>query len=305
MGKHAYLIIAHNNFNLLKKLIDVLNYEKNDIFLHIDKKSGNFDFESIRALCTKSKIYFAKRLSVNWGGYSQIKCEMRLFEMAYRTAEYDFMHLISGVDFPLKPQEEIHRFFEENKHKNFIHFDRGEFNFSNIGKKTQERRVERYSYFEEYMKRGGKIGTFANKCNFKLLELQKSLNINRMKDDITYMKGANWVSLNYEGVAYLIAMKKFIRTNFKHTHCCDEIYKQTVFWNSPLKNTVYELKLDDSYLSIMRMIDWKRGRPYVWTINEFEELMNSPYLFARKFDEKNMDVVDKIYIKLREMQIGY
>ena len=31
MGKHAYLIMAHNQFGLLKKLIKELDYEHNDI----------------------------------------------------------------------------------------------------------------------------------------------------------------------------------------------------------------------------------------------------------------------------------
>lgn len=37
MKKDAYLIIAHKE--LLKCLIHSLDYEQNDIFVHIDKKS--------------------------------------------------------------------------------------------------------------------------------------------------------------------------------------------------------------------------------------------------------------------------
>ena len=42
MGKHAYLIIAHNNFYILKKLIALIDDERNDIYIHIDKKTKNF-----------------------------------------------------------------------------------------------------------------------------------------------------------------------------------------------------------------------------------------------------------------------
>ena len=38
--KHAYLILAHNNFNQLKKLINLLDDIDNDIFIHIDEKSN-------------------------------------------------------------------------------------------------------------------------------------------------------------------------------------------------------------------------------------------------------------------------
>lgn len=48
----------------------------------------------------------------------------------------------------------------------------------------------------------------------------------------------------------------------------------------------------------MRYIDWKRGTPYTWGQDEkdYELLINSPYLFARKFDENvNFEIVKKIY----------
>ena len=36
----------------------------------------------------------------------------------------------------------------------------------------------------------------------------------------------------------------------------------------------------------LRYIDWKRGAPYVFHAQDFDELMASPQLFARKFDEQ-------------------
>ena len=38
MKKHAYLIMAHNSIESLKHLLQVIDDERNDIFLHIDKK---------------------------------------------------------------------------------------------------------------------------------------------------------------------------------------------------------------------------------------------------------------------------
>jgi len=39
--KHAYMIIAHTNFEQLQTLLDLLDDERNDIYLHIDKKARN------------------------------------------------------------------------------------------------------------------------------------------------------------------------------------------------------------------------------------------------------------------------
>lgn len=38
MEKHAYLIAAHSQFELLKKLIVLLDDERNDIYIHVDQK---------------------------------------------------------------------------------------------------------------------------------------------------------------------------------------------------------------------------------------------------------------------------
>ena len=42
MGRHAYLVMAHNEFELLGQLLELLDYEENDIYLHIDKKVIDF-----------------------------------------------------------------------------------------------------------------------------------------------------------------------------------------------------------------------------------------------------------------------
>ena len=44
----------------------------------------------------------------------------------------------------------------------------------------------------------------------------------------------------------------------------------------------------------MRLIDWKRGRPYVFRLNDFDEIINSPAMFARKFSSDEIEIVHKI-----------
>ena len=46
MGKHAYLVLAHNQKQLLFELLQEIDYLENDIFLHIDKKF-NIDLDDI------------------------------------------------------------------------------------------------------------------------------------------------------------------------------------------------------------------------------------------------------------------
>lgn len=37
--RHAYLIMAHNQWDVLEQLLRALDDPRNDIFLHIDKKT--------------------------------------------------------------------------------------------------------------------------------------------------------------------------------------------------------------------------------------------------------------------------
>ena len=78
----------------------------------------------------------------------------------------------------------------------------------------------------------------------------------------------------------------------------DDIFIHKVLHNSPFKDKLYNV--DDEYKGCMRLIDWKRGNPYIFRKGDFQELMSSDRLFARKFDEKDLVIVNMIYDKLTE-----
>ena len=54
---------------------------------------------------------------------------------------------------------------------------------------------------------------------------------------------------------------------------------------------------DRAGLTIKRATDWKRGRPYVWSKEDFETLKASHLLFVRKVDETKskelLDILDR------------
>lgn len=63
--KHAYLIIAHNDPYCFHKLISLLDDKRNDIYVHIDKKSDINLFNNVKV--KYSNIYFTNRIDVQWG----------------------------------------------------------------------------------------------------------------------------------------------------------------------------------------------------------------------------------------------
>lgn len=278
MNRHAYLIMAHHNFTFLKELLLALDDTRNDIYLHIDQKVQNFDFDEFSALLKKSHLYFTERLNVHWGGYSQIACELTLLKAA-AGKHYGYYHLLSGSDFPLKNQDEIHTFFEQHAGKEFLHFDSRE-----VPRQVRER-ISLYHFFRE------SSCPLAEPADMILTRLQRLLRVDRLRRrNLKVQKGANWFSITDDFVQYILCKEDWIQNHFSHSVCADELLLQTLAANSEFMERVYDPFGDDSSLGNLRYVDWKRGNgnsPYTFREEDREMLKKLPHLFARKF-EKNI-----------------
>ncbi len=124
--KHAFLIMAHGSLPLLKVLLSMLDDERNDIFLHIDRKSDMLDGAEPLVLSKARLFVLEQRVDVRWGNLSQIKAEYVLFEEALKHGPYAYYHLLSGQDLPIKSQDYIHQFFHEHQGKEFVGINHGE-----------------------------------------------------------------------------------------------------------------------------------------------------------------------------------
>lgn len=281
-NKFAYLVMAHKADYTLKKLLSVIDDERNDIYLHIDKKSDINSFKELATSIKQSKLFFVTRTKVEWGAYSQIEAELNLFREANKK-HYRYYHLISGSDLPIKSQDYIHEFFNNANEKEFINFEGSDFNYND--------RVHLYYPFQTKLRHYSwqKLG------NKLVVLFQKFLRIN-INSQINFQKGSQWVSITDELVSYILQHEKWIQETFKYSFCSDEIFIQTLVHNSEyFKQKLYHPYYDNSNIANQRLIDWNRGKPYVFKKQDLDELENSPYLFARKFDsEIDKEIIDLI-----------
>lgn len=284
-NKEAILIMCHNNLNILKKTISLLDSEFFDFYVHIDKKS-NIEINDIKNICKRSQIYVFKEIKIRWADYSQVQCEIFLLNKAVK-GKYSYYHLISGVDMPLKKPKEIYDFFENSKNKEFITFE------ADIIPKIKIDWI-RYYYFFGRISKNSKIVKILEFCS---ILIQKILGINRIKDrNIIYMNGDNWFSITHKLVLYVLSQQQLLERQYRYTKSPDEIFLQTIVYNSNFKNNLYNKNYNNNHDSCMRKIDWNRGRPYTYRIEDFDELISSNCMFARKFDEKkDIKIVNKLY----------
>lgn len=62
--RNAYLIIAHHFFDQLGLLLQLLDHEDNDIYVHIDLKVGFVDLDNLHACVKNNGLYFIPRMSI-------------------------------------------------------------------------------------------------------------------------------------------------------------------------------------------------------------------------------------------------
>ncbi len=284
MDKHAYLIMAHNDFVLLSKLLKLLDDKRNDIYLHVDKKAHDYDAAVMNNILQYATLTHISRENVAWGGYSQINVELRLLEKATQS-EHLYYHLLSGVDLPLRSQDEIHGFFKENNGKEFVCIDE----VSKKGFNAYER-IGIYHFFQDTI--GRSEHPLAVHIEGRLINAQIKLGIDRTrKNNSVFYKGGNWFSITHDFALYLLSIRKKIRKVYSFGLGADELVVQTELMQSSFASSIAE--------HYMREIDWKRGTPYIWDESDYEYLMQSEALFARKFDYKNKpEIVDKICDRL-------
>lgn len=304
MKKHAYLIIAHEDNLTLKALLKLLDDYRNDIYLHIDKKNKIANLEKIKGYINFSKIEIISEIDVYWGGYSLIKTELELLKLVKRSGiKYEYLHLLSGADLPLKSQDEIHEFFNKEK-KEFISF--ASLEYSNQ-KKIRQRLM--YFYMEKLMavreRKTIKYVTFKIISKISIL-LQKIVRINRISTIKSIGYGANWFSITERLLDFIIENEKWIEEKFKKTYMGDECFLQTLLIEKykNYEEIIYNLREADNGKAIRRYVDWRRGNPYIFKESDFNELVNSENFFARKFnDNVNKEIIKKLYKNIKNEEL--
>lgn len=268
--KFAYLIMAHERFDVLKELLKDLDDGRNDIFLHIDKKVKQVPIEELKGCVQNANLIFVKRIKVYWGHCSQIQCVLNLLDEACNFAFHDYYHLLVGVEFPIVSQNQIFDFFEKNYGYEYIGFDNEDTNY-----------IERIKFFYIFSKnfRNKRI---VRKLIKKIISFEKKIGIDRCKNEtFLYKKGyANW-SISHDLAKYILGYRTWIIKRMRFTFCADEIFFHTLVYNSDYRKKIYDRS--DEYHSCMRLTTWKqRGNQF--HMQNIHEIIDSDKLFVRKLN---------------------
>lgn len=275
MMKHAYLIMAHDQFLSLKELVWVLDDARNDIFIHFDKK-----VKALPELSTRySKlVVLDKRVNVIWGDVSQIKAEYALYKASFQEGKYAYYHLISGTHFPLKSNDDLHKWFDGCN---------GACVLRDVPFKEEEaqKRFGQYHFFLRHLVSRKKFLNKAYHLGWRMmLSIQKHLGIKR---DASFIKGkaSQWCSLNEEAVKLLLLNENLSLKRFRRSFCCDEFFVRSV---------VEDTEIPVIYDNRICFVEFRRTTPRKFSVADYDKLMASDALFFRKLIDTNISLAKMI-----------
>lgn len=216
-----------------------------------------------------------------------VEAEYALFETAAARGPYQYYHLLSGVDLPLKSQNYIHDFFDRHDGKEFIGYT--------LTRMTPElvRRMQRWHLFPERFSRKRNLLSLIRAT---FIRIQESLHIRR-NAAVEFKKGSQWISITEPMARFFLEKGQWVHKTFRNTFAPDECVMQTLCWMSPYRGNLYNTEYDGT--GCMRAIGWQndpqKGWQLVdWSAEDYDFLAASPALFARKFNSRDPQFIEKI-----------
>ena len=288
--KIAYLLLCHKNPEQVNLLTQELCKKKDSVYIHWNQKTYQ---TCVPKLFPNEQIHilpYPESYPVSWGDFSICLAQLQLIRTALKE-DYDYFFSVSGQDFPIVSQEEIHRLLEEAEGNDFIDVIQKDSPYYQVFSKRNQVFHPRFmigtNLFSTltrhlwYFVTGGKYKTFP--CFFKESPFE------------TLYYGSNWWCLSKDTLTKMIAYYDKcpnIQTFFSSSVCSDECLFQSLFMASS-----HQKKRQNN----LTYIDWSEGKnhPKTLTIRDFETLIQNPYhkCMARKFD-KNTD--ENILFRLQE-----
>ncbi len=263
----ACILMAHKDPQQIERLIKKFEHFPFDFHIHIDKKTNLKPFLYLAEIPHVQFVHH--RIKVRWASYSFLHAVLEsIKEVLDNDRHYDFISVMSGQDYPIKPVSAIYASLEKSRGKNFICYEERDEWWSHA-----ITRINKY-HFTNFGFRG----------RYRLQFFLNSL-LPQRKFPLPYIlyggPRAMCMTLGADCAKYVVDFvdsNKRLRRFIKFTWGPDEFLIPTLIMNSRFRSSVVN---NNFYY-----IDWSRGgpNPKTLTVEDYETLRSSDKMLARKFD---------------------
>ena len=278
MIKIAHLILAHSQPLQVARLISRIRHANATIFIHIDRKQDIAPFFEAIGRC-HDIVYIRNRQRIQWGGFSIVRATLGAFEeIQTHHIQFEYINLLSGSDYPLTAPSNFITFLSESQKWSFMRFEQRGTSWWN----EAQDKVFRY-HLTDFR--------FPGKHLLEVV-INRITPVRKLPMGAEYVGRSQWFTLRNEHAKYILQFvvdhPEWMRY-FKYTWGADEIFFQTLLYNSP-----YREKITNNDL---RYVDWGEGKssPKILTMEDWHVLKASSNFFARKFDsDVDSNVLDNL-----------
>lgn len=284
--KHVFLVTAYQDAPTLNRLVGkLLSYGQ--VLIHIDKNSPL----QAKDVETHEGVQVYKKYKVNWGSYHHLKSVLFLLREAMRL-DPDYVHVITGQDYPIVSAETFDAFFAGHEGKTFLDYEAVP-----EGSWMQER----YSYywFTDCVEHPKSFDFMPHPVIGKLLRWQKRLGVKRQHiggfaTNEVY-KGMVYVSLHLDAARYVVNYLSKHRAFERSLRTClipEEFCFQTILVNSSLRDTL----VNDN----LRYMDWQFRdgiSPCVLNETDYDAIKTSGKLIMRKVSAQSNQLIELLHGK--------
>jgi hypothetical protein len=287
--KVAYLVLAHRDPELVRRLVRALSCRDCAFFIHVDRNS---DLQKFADIGGRSVFFTDKRVPVYWGGFSIVDATLLLLRQAFNHEEsWDYFVLLSGSHYPLRSSAYIHSFLENNCRSEFISMVR-------IPNSTYGMPLSKLNrvWFEpdkpvhRFVTRAiAKVGLAQRDHRSHLGELEP-------------YGGSQWWALTRKACQHIlerVASEVRLARFFRNACTPDEMFFHTILGNSPFRvfarrgltyadwsaGPRHPAAITERHLALFEDPEWVWGDD-IWGSGEA--------LFARKFSVGSLALLDRI-----------
>lgn len=270
MARLSYILLCHQNPDLVISQARLLTSQGDCLAIHVDRAAGPGVYEAIRdGLQGQANIVFAERVRCGWGEWSLVQATLNGIAAARAAFRFStHFYLVSGDCMPIKPAAFIHRFLDENDADFIEHSDFATGGWIKTG--LREERVIYRHYFNERRQR---------RWFYRSLALQQRFGLQRrVPAGLTLKIGSQWWCLRrgtVEKLLEFVESRPDITRFFRTTWIPDETFFQTLV---PRLVPVTELR--NAPPTLLMFSDY--GMPVVFHADHFDLLREQVQLFARK-----------------------
>lgn len=139
MKNHAFIFQVHKSPELFGRIVRALAKENHYFFVNVDKKTKNYNGFLKETTGIPNVHFLNERISVHHGGISQVDATLALIKAVIDSGiQIDFIHSMSGQDYPLRSNEQFDEFFERTE-KSYMAFEGEEYHHECMKRKYPQR----------------------------------------------------------------------------------------------------------------------------------------------------------------------